>query len=346
MRIDKDTSDGKTSRRRTGIAMVLAMMVIVVVSISIVVCLEDQDDQEIEGETYSGDYRDYYEHWVLGIPTGDVEDYLNEDIDLTLTGISGPLVIYQHRTPRLETMEDAELYLAGFGFDVTGYSHKTFEDPPGHNFYKGGCSIGLVVDGRFSVFYQVHHTHDWEPNITREEGIDIGLGYIKNHTGIPDGAIITNDTCSRGSSAYEGVKVESFTVGIKQSIDGYLIGAYGGRDSIWVEVDAQTGRVERFEYRWVTLEPIDEIGQEDLGRLDEIVTSFVTGYNADAATWHDPPDSTVNITDVRVFYKNPLGASGYDIYDDCLFYVYLPYVAIEWADGKGSTIVSPLDPED
>ncbi len=324
----------------------MAMMAIAIVSISILVSLEDQDNQGIERETYSGDYRDYYEHWYLGIPTGDVEDYLNEDINLTDPGISGPLVIYQHQPPQLETMEDAERYLAGFGFNLTGFSYETCEDPPGHTFHKGSCSIGLVVDGRFSVFNQLYHTHDWEPNITREEAIDIGLGYIKNHTGIPDGAVITNDTHSQRSSAYEGVKVESFSVGIKQSIDGYQIGGYGGRDSIWVKVDAQTGRVERFEYHWVTLEPIDEIGQEDLGRLDEIVTSFVTGYNADAATWHDPPDSTVNITDARVFYKNPFGASGYDIYDDCLFYVYLPYVAIEWADGKGSTIVSPLVPED
>ena len=141
------------------------------------------------------------------------------------------------------------------------------------------------------------------------------------------------------------MKVESFIVRVQQTIDGYLIEGPGLGNSILVEVDAQTGTVEDFDYHWVTLEPIDEVGEEDIGELEEIVSIFVTNHNEDAATWHTPPNSTVNISRVEMFYRNPLDGNSYDVYDDCLFYVYMPYVLIEWADGKGNSIVSPLDPE-
>ena len=343
MPVEEDTSDGKTSRFGRGTVIFVALVVIAIASISIVISLRDQDDGDNGREVYSGDYMDYYPSWYLANRIGGADHYLNEDIDLSDPVVSGPLEIYQHRPPRLATRNDAELYLASFGYDVTGFQYETFEPPTGHSFSKGGCYIGLVIDGRYSVSYQVPRSLEWEPNITREEAVGIGISYIKNHTDIPEGAIITNDTLSRGSSEYDGVKVEAFRVRIQQKITGYLV---EGPYSILVKVDAQTGAVEDFDYQWVTLEPIDEIGQGDRGELEEIVSSFITYYNEDAASWHTPPNSTVNITRVEIIYRNPHGASSYDVYDDCLFYVYLPYVVIEWADGRGSTIVSPLDPEE
>jgi hypothetical protein len=324
----------------------IVLVVIVIASIVTIIYLREEENEEDGRETYSGDYMDYYPSWYLGIRVGDADFYLSEDINLTDPGVSGPLVIYQHRPPELETRQDAEQYLAGFGFNVTGFRYEPFEQPTGHSFSKGGCYIGLVIDGRYSVSYQVPQSHEWEPNITREEAITIGLDYIKNHTVIPEEAIITNDTRSVGSSRYEGVKVESFVVRISQTVDGHLIGGSGGRNSIHVVVDAQTGAVEDFDYHWVTLEPIDRIDQGDRGKLDDIVSSFVTYHNEDATSWHTPPNSTVNITKVEIIYRNPYGRNSYDLYDDCLFYVYMPFVVIEWADGKGSTMVSPLDLED
>ncbi len=343
MPVDEGTSDGTTSRSGRGTAIIVALVVIAIASILIVVPLGDQDDEDSGREHYSGDYTDYYPSWYLGIRIGGAEHYLNEDINLTDPGVSGPLVIYQHQPPRLETRRDAEQYLAAFGFNVTGYGYETIGSPTGHSFSKGGCYIGLAIDGRYEVSYQVPSTHEWEPNITKEEAIDIGLGYIKNHTGIPEEAIVTNDTSSRGSSMYEGVKVESFTVRFQQTIDGHPVESSGG--FIQVRVDAQTGTVEAFRYHWVTLEPIDEIEQGDVGELEEIVSDFIADHNEYAASWHTPPNSTANITKVEIIYRNPFGANSYDLYDGCLSYVYLPYVVIEWADGKGSTIVSPLDPE-
>ncbi len=328
--------------------MIVALVAIAIASIIIIVSLEDQDHEDNGREYYSGDYADYYEYWYLGFRMGDAEHYLNEDINLKYPGVSGPLVIYQHQPPKLETRRDAEQYLAGFGFNVTGYGYEAFGPPigPGHSFRKGGCYIGLVIDGHYSVSYQVPRTDEWEPNITREEAIDIGLGYIKNHTGIPEEAIITNGTYSHRSSRYDGVKVESFTVRFQQTIYGHPVEGSGARNCILVEVDAQTGALEQFHYHWVTLEPIDEIGQGDLGKLEEIVSSFVADHNEYVASWHAPPNSTVNITKVEIIYRNPFGKTSHDLYDGCLSYVYMPYVRIEWADGKGYTIVSPLDPGD
>lgn len=345
MPVDEGTSDGITSRFGRGTSIIVTIVVITIASILIAFYPGDQDPEDSGREHYSGDYTDYYDYWYLGIRMGGAEHYLNEGINLTYPGVSGPLVIYQHRPPKLETRKDAEQYLAVFGFNVTGYRYETIELPTGHSFRKGGCYIGLAIDGRYSVSYQVPRIYDWEPNITREEAIDIGLGYIKNHTGIPEEAIFTNDTRSVGSSRYDGVKVESFVVRFQQTIDGHPVEGPGSRSCILVEVDAQTGTVENFDYHWVTLEPIDEIVQEDLGKLEEIVSSFVADHNEYAVSWHTPPNSTVNITSVEIIYRNPFDVKSHDLYDRCLSYVYMPYVVIEWADGKGSTIVSPLDPE-
>jgi len=345
MQVDKGVSDGKSSKFRRGILISIAIISITIVSLSIIASLDDQDPKDKERESYSGDFRDYYEPWYLGIPIGRMDYFLNEDLNITVPGEMGPLVVYQHRPPKLETIQDCEQYMAGFGFNVTGYRHRTFDGPDGHGFSDGECDISLVIDGRYYVWYQVPSSHDWEPNISREEALDIGIAFINNHTGIPENSIVTNDTRAVGSTDYDDVKVESFIVRVQQTIESYPIEGSGGRNCIMVEVDAQTGRVERFEYHWVTLEPIDEIGQGNLGELEEIVSSFITHYNEDAPSHYPPANSTVNVTRVGIIYRNPFLASSYDVYVDCLFYVYMPYVLIEWADGRGHSILSPLDPE-
>ena len=345
MQDNKGISDVKTSKFRKGIPIIVVSISIAIVSLAIVVSLDDQDHKDKERESYSGDFRDYYEPWYLDFPVGRTDCFLNEDLNITVPGEMGPLVVYQHRPPKLKTIQDCEQYLAGFGFNVTGFQHRTFEVPNGHGFSKGGCDISLVIDGRYSVWYLVPSTHEWEPNISREEALDIGIAFINNHTVIPENAIVTNDTRGVGSSRYDGVKIESFIVRVQQTIDSYPIEGSGGLNSILVEVDAQTGRVQRFEYHWVTLEPIDEIGQEDLAELEDIVSGFITHYNEDAPSHYPPANSTVNVTRVEVFYRTPFEASSYKIYDDCLFYVYMPFVIIEWADGQGQSVVSPLDPE-
>ena len=345
MQVLKGVSGGKDSKFSREVLIIIAITSIAIVSLMIVVSLDDKDHKDKEGESYSGDFRDYYEPGYLGIPIGRTDYFLNEESNITMPGEMGPLVVYQHRPPKLETIQDCEQYLAGFGFDVTGFRYRTFESPDGHGFSSGGCDISLVIDGRIYVWYQVPSSHEWEPNISREEALNIGIAFINNHTGIPENSIITNDTRSVGSSVYDGVKVESFIVRVQQTIDNYSIEGSGGRNCIMVEVDAQTGIVEYFEYHWVTLEPIDEIGQGDLGELEEIVSGFITHYNEDAPSHYPPANSTVNVTRVEIIYRNPFLASSYDIYVDCLFYVYMPYVLIEWADGKGYSIVSPLDPE-
>ena len=125
--------------------VIAALVIIAIVSILIFISLEDHNDKEKARESYSGDYTDYYEPWWMGIPIGSAGVYLNEDMNLTYPGVSGPLAIYQHRPPELETRSEAELYLAGFGYDVTGFRYKAFESPTGHSFSKGGCYIGLVI---------------------------------------------------------------------------------------------------------------------------------------------------------------------------------------------------------
>ncbi len=119
MPVDEGTSDGYTSRFGSEKAIIVALVVIAIASLLIIVSLGDQDHEDSKKEIYSGDYTDYYPSWYMGIPIGEIRYYLNEDTNLTDPGLSGPLVIYQHRPPELENRTDAELYLAGFGFNVT-----------------------------------------------------------------------------------------------------------------------------------------------------------------------------------------------------------------------------------
>jgi hypothetical protein len=180
----------------------------------------------------------------------------------------------------------------------------------------------------------------WQPNITAEEAISIVTGYMENHTGVPDEAIMDVGHDNVGNMAGQKC-ITSFYIHFHRKHDGFDFASSGGRaNHIIVEVDAYRGRVVWFVYAWTDLLRTDTLGRDDLEDLETVVDRYVESHNEYWGGHLGDDAPLLNITGVTIEYRPPFGSSSSDMYEGSSSYVYLPHIRIDL--GGGFAYMSPL----
>ena len=149
------------------------------------------------------------------------------------------LPIFTMKPPRLETKQDAIDFLAGYSYDVSNYTYRFVDDHrPGHVFSGDPMHISVPLNGAISVQIDSPIIPLWQPNITAEEAIVIATGYMENHTGAPDEAVMEVRHDNVGNHAGDRC-ITTFFIHFHRTRDGYDFASSGAdANHIIINVDA------------------------------------------------------------------------------------------------------------
>jgi len=301
----------------------------------------DADGGE-EREYYTGEPRDYYgpglgPRYMIGCEVG----LVNEEYGPLDLVEYEDLPVYTLHPPSLKTRQEAIDYLAGYSYDVSNDSYYFYKDyVRAHVFHGGPVDISVLVNGAISVHFGSPYTPLWQSNITKEEAIAIATGYMENHTGVPDGAIMDVGHDNVSNMAGDSC-ITTFYIHFHRKQGGFDIASSGARSNhIIIEVDAYLGKVIRFEYAWTDLVRTDTLGEDDLEDLETVVDSYVELHNEYWGDRFGDDAPLLDITGVSIEYRPPFGSSSSDMYEGSPSYVYLPHIRIDL--GGGFAYMSPL----
>ena len=281
-----------------------------------------------QAERYNGRYWEYYGPG-LGPYYANELARLNEDQDLSRFSMPYDLGIYVLRPPRLVNRTDAEEYLAGLSFNVSGWSY-AFDTSTWdcHAFQGGESYITVKLDGEVNAQFGRHSTTLWQPNITREQAISIARAFISNHTVFPeDGEIyVSHDECGDGSGRR---CITFFHISVRENYLGLDFRSH--RMSLWI--DATTGRVYDFNYNWPEFDVLQVIPHDKLDNMSAILRHYARENNALMRSYGYNGTEELDIVNATIIYHPPYGSSSFDMYESSPYYVYLPHVQIEYGDG-------------
>jgi hypothetical protein len=341
----EEKTDGRTRRRAMLTTVTVAVVCIIVVTAVMVNRLHlppSEDGEEEEREYYSGEPGDYYGPGIGPVYiTGCTAGLVNVDLASLDLAKYDELPIYTLSPPRLETKQDAAVFLAGFAYDVSNYSYYYNDvNVKGHVFLRGATSISVELGGAISVHVSSPSPPLWQPNITAEEAIAIATGYLENHTGYPDGAIM--DVGHDNISNLAGDRcITAFYIHFLRRSDGFDFATSGSHaNHIIIEVDAYHGSVVWFVYAWADLVRTGTIGGGELDDLDTIADRYISWHNDYWGERLAGDAPVLNITGVTIEYRPPFGTSAGDMYEGSPRYVYLPHIRIDI--GGGFAYMSPL----
>lgn len=346
MLVEEDEQRETVDRLTPVRVMIISISIVFIVAMSVLVYPQffspSDDNNEEEREYYSGEPGDYYgfgigPRYITGCNAG----LINEDYGLLDLLEYDELPIYTLSPPKLETKQDAVEYLADIAFDVSDYSYYYNDNyTKGHVFWKRPMSISVELSGAISVHVASPSPPLWQPNITTEEAMAIAIGYMENHTGLPEGAVTDIHHDNVGNSAGDRC-ITSFWIHFYRNLDGFDFAASGGHaNHIIIEVDAYYSRVVWFQYAWADLVRTDMIGPEELEDLASVVDRYVRWHNELWGERIGGDAPVLNITGASIEYRPPFGMSASQMYEGSPRYVYLPHIRIEV--GNGFAYMSPL----